>query len=277
MGFKKAIIFLIFSSIFLSACTQPQTGDMEKNTPSVQSSTQTEPLLPPKVTQEKIGDNQKLKIPVLMYHSISNKPGNELCVPPELFEKQLKEIIDLGFEPITASEYYDAMINNSPLPKQPILLTFDDGYVDNYTRLFPILKKYNVKGIVFPITGLVNENPNFLSTAQMKEMDESGLVEFGSHTKNHVYLAQKDLKKVNYELVESKRFLEESLGKPIRIFCYPYGDYSPAVIEEVKKVGYVLSFTIEEGGAVFLNQQYSLDRHYITPSTSLSLLKEYIS
>lgn len=275
MGFKKATIFLIFSSILLSACTETKPADV--TTPSVQSSTQTEPLLPPKEKQEKIGDLQQLKVPVFMYHSISYKPGNNLCVPPEIFEKQLKEIIDLGFEPITASEYYYAMFNNSPLPKNPILLTFDDGYVDNYTQLFPILKKYNVKGIVFPITGLVNENPNFLTTSQMKKMDESGLVEFGSHTKNHVYLAQKSLKKVNYELVESKRFLEESLGKPIRIFCYPYGDYSPAVIEEVKKVGYLLSFTIEEGGATFYNNQYTLDRHYITPGTSLSFLKEYIS
>ena len=277
MGFRKAIIFLIFSTIFLSACTETKPVDTQVKTPSVQSSTQTEPLLPPKEKQEKIGDYQKLKVPVFMYHSISNKPGNNLCVPPERFEQQLKEIVALGFEPITATEYYQAMVYNTPLPKNPILLTFDDGYVDNYTQLFPILKKYNVKGIVFPITGLVNENPNFLSTSQIKEMDESGLVEFGSHTKNHVYLAQKDLKKVNDELVESKRFLEENLGKPIRTFCYPYGDYSLAVIKELKKVGYLLSFTVEEGGATFLNQQYSLDRYYITPNTSLSFLKEYIS
>jgi peptidoglycan/xylan/chitin deacetylase (PgdA/CDA1 family) len=277
MGFIKAPLLVIFSLLFLSACTQSKPVDTQVKSPSVQSSTQTEPLLPPKEKQKNNGEKQKLKVPVFMYHSISNKPGNNLCVPPELFEKQLQEILDLGFTPITASEYYQAMANHAPLPKNPILLTFDDGYADNYTQLFPILKKYNVKGIVFPITGLVNENPNFLSTTQMKEMEQSGLVEFGSHTKNHTYLATVDLKKVNYELVESKRFLEESLGKPIRIFCYPYGDYSPAVIEEVKKIGYLIAFTIEEGGATFFNQEYSLDRHYITPHTSLSFLKEYIS
>jgi len=272
MGFKKAIFLFIISSLLLSACSQVKPVDTE-----VQSFTQKESLLPPKENGKQSGNRQKMVVPVMMYHSISNQPGNNLCVPPDIFEKQLQEMLDLGYEPITATEYYQAMVYNQPLPEKPILLTFDDGYVDNYTQLFPILKKYQVKATIFPITGLVNEHPNFLTIDQIKEMDQSGLVEFGSHTKNHVYLAQTDRKKINYELVESKRFLEENLGKPIRIFCYPYGDYSPTVIEEVKKVGYVLAFTIEEGGATFFNQQYSLDRYYITPHTSLSFLKGDIS
>lgn len=249
--------------------------------PIVQTITKVQHLKHPikGVEAKKIGAataNQKRYLPILMLHSISNVPGNNLCIPPEIFEKQITKIINDGFTTITASEYAKAMVDNKPMPKNPIIITFDDGYKDNYTNAFPIMKKHHIKGTIFPITNAVDKNKNFLTSSEIKEMEASGLIDFGSHTVNHVHLSKEDTAKVRYELIESKKFLESVLGKPVSTFCYPYGDNSPAVVKQVKEAGYSIAFADISSGANFIEQQYLLHRYYVTPSSSLSFLSRYI-
>lgn len=120
-------------------------------------------------------DNVKLSIPVFMYHSISNTQKNDLCVSPKQFEKQLRTLLEGGFTPITASELANAYEKGTQLPDHPFIITFDDGYVDNYTNAFPILKKYKAKATLFVITSTINRG-SYLSWNQLKEMESSGLV-----------------------------------------------------------------------------------------------------
>lgn len=280
MPFKKLLLFTIFILLFiLTACTFTNPHSKQVNQPSVHSTTKVQPLQPPVKAQKNKDtalENQKRVMPIIMYHSISDVPGNNLCIPQDIFEKQIMEILNTGYTPITATDYVKAMKGNSSLPKNPIILTFDDGYKDNYTSAFPIMKKHKVKGTIFPFTNAVDQNKNFITSTQIKEMDASGFVDFGSHTVNHVHLSKESSAKIRYELIESKKFLENILGKPVMTFCYPYGDNSPAVVKQVKEAGYAIAFADFPGGASYKDQQYLLPRYYVTPSSSLSFLNLYV-
>lgn len=224
----------------------------------------------------KANPNQNRNIPVLMYHSISNVPGNYLCVPPEIFEEQIKTILDYGFKPITATTYLSAMEKGTPLPKNPILITFDDGYLDNYDAAFPILKKYNVKVTIFMISGLIDKDKRMLSSNQILEMDHSGLVDFQSHTVHHRYLSKIPPEEANQELKESKKALELLLNKKIRILGIPYGDYSPTVLKLIQQNGYGISFCSNQGVANYNQQQaYYLNRFTVYPDRPLIYLLKY--
>lgn len=106
----------------------------------------------------------------------------------------------------------------------------DDGYEDNYTNLFPLLKKYNAKATIFVVTDTIG-TPNHLTEAEIREMSESGLVEFGSHTQSHPRLSMLDDAALAQELEDSRARLEEICGKPVLTLAYPYSDFDQHVIQ----------------------------------------------
>jgi len=121
-------------------------------------------------------------IPILMYHSVTDNnftTCENMFVKPYEFEKQLKMIIEQGFTPIFAYE-----IKSAFLYKNPIMITFDDGYVDNYQIVYPIIKKNHFKITIFIITDFLNRK-NFLTSNSVREMSDSGLVSIQSHTASH--------------------------------------------------------------------------------------------
>lgn len=221
-------------------------------------------------------ENVKLNIPVLMYHSISNHPTNLLCVSPTQFEKQLLTLIKGGFTPITASELASAYEKGTPLPDHPFLITFDDGYADNYTHAFPILKKYKAKATIFVITRTINHG-SYLSWNQIKEMENSGLVDIQSHTMNHLNLTSLTAKQIRNELNNSRTILEQKLNKPVETLCYPAGKYNQHVLTYLKESGYKMAFTTKTGLANYAKQgPFELHRIRVFPNQSLSfILKKY--
>lgn len=118
----------------------------------------------------------KRGIPCIMYHNISNDKG----VSPKEFEKHL-ELIQKNYT--FKFEEFEKL--NNKLPKNSILLTFDDGYADNYHNAFPLLKKYNMKATIFLNTAYINKETFYMNWEQVKEMYESGLVDFQLHTHSH--------------------------------------------------------------------------------------------
>lgn len=220
--------------------------------------------------------NQKRNIPVLMYHSISKVPGNYLCVPPDKFEEHIKTILHYGFTPITATTYLSYMEKGNPLPKNPILITFDDGYQDNFDKAFPIIKKYNVKITLFMIAGAINKSKRMLSSDEILQMEHSGLVDFESHTFHHPHLAKLSPEEANQELLDSKKVLQRLLKKEIRVLGYPYGDYSQTVVKLVHRDGYSIAFCSDPGPANYLNQQaYLLHRFTAYPDRPLTFLLKF--
>lgn len=188
-------------------------------------------------------------MPVLLYHYIGPVPNShdkvrkELSVSIENFEAQMKFLGENGYEPVTLG-YTPYVFNGSlsPSGKKPVVLTFDDGYTDFYFNAFPILKKYGFHAVSFIPTGLMNKS-YYMTWDQIKEIQGSGLVEFESHSVNHVNLAQSGSSRLVWELTESKKILEEVTKHPVYYLAYPFGTYNMHVAEVAKSLGYQGSFT----------------------------------
>ena len=184
------------------------------------------------------------RVMVYMYHSVSAEPFNPddeaLSVLPEQFEKQLAYFVSRGIETVFASELPELDETTGP---RRVVLTFDDGYEDNYTEAFPLLKKYGCKATIFMIASCI-DTPGYLTSAQLREMTDSGLVSIQSHTVSHVPMAwgDKTYEDVVYELRESRRIIEEAAGAPVTVLSIPNGSFDETIID-IAKDYYSVAFT----------------------------------
>lgn len=162
---------------------------------------------------------------VYMYHLIMEEPFSiyeGLFVRPSEFEAQLDAIVDAGAVSLFADEY-------RMTSKPSVVLTFDDGYEDNYTTAFPLLKEKGVKATVFLVTDLIGTE-GYLTEAQIREMAESGLVRFGCHTKSHVSLPSLGEERIREQFRASNEIIESIVGYEIRSLTYPAGDHNETVV-----------------------------------------------
>lgn len=222
--------------------------------------------------------SQLHELPILMYHQVLAKEPKlskfNLHVLTTNFEKQLQFLKKKGFTTIG----FEDLITKK-IPKKPIVLTFDDGYENNYLHLFPLLKKYRTKAVIY-ILGDRKHKTNFwdlplgeaehklLKPAQILEMQKSGLVEFGSHSLRHPRLTQLKKADMEKEIVGSKKALETLLKRPVVSFAYPYGVFN----EEIKKVtqaaGYTFGLTVKHGPNRIKNDLMEIKRVHMFPHTS---------
>jgi len=195
---------------------------------------------------------KSFNVPILLYHYVEyvkdegDTIRKSLNIIPYLFDQEVKTLKDAGFEFITTKDLADALDDETVLPPKSIILTFDDGYRDFYTDVFPILKKYQVKAVAYIVPNFLDRSNN-LTIWQLKEIAKSGLVEIGAHTMNHSYLAGLPLQRVKYEVMESKKFLEKNLGVKVTSFAYPYGAFDNQAIDVVKKAGFRSAVTTISG------------------------------
>ena len=222
---------------------------------TVKNSPITSPVFPPEKSIEKIENikkYEKIISPILMYHYIrdyKNKKdpiGIGLSIAPEVFEQQLQIIQDEGFRAITLNDLKMAWAGKKSLPEKKIILTFDDGYEDFYTAAFPLLKKYNMRATVYMIANKIDK-PGYLSSQQLKELDWSGLVTIASHGLNHVNFYTLPREKLEGEMQESKKILENLLEHKIKHFAYPVGAYDKRIKTEAEKAGYATATLTDYG------------------------------
>ena len=166
-----------------------------------------------------------------MYHAVSDEvpegAPEHLYVRPRDFEKQLQMLQDRGYTFLFASEYRHTM-------EREVILTFDDGYADNYHEMFPILKRYHAKATIFIVSDCIGK-PGFLNARQMQQMVQSGLVEFQSHTKSHHKLTQLTDEQLEEEFQTAKTDIEAITGQPVEILSYPNGDQDARVRKAAAK------------------------------------------
>lgn len=194
---------------------------------------------------------------VLMYHSINypvqgQRKRNKWRVNPEDFEKQMMWLQKNGWTSYTVSE----LVRMEHIGVKSFVLTFDDGFEDNFINAFPILKKYGFKATVYLTTERAqNDWENFsdekydllLKPEQIREMAASGLIEFGSHTKNHVNLLRCGYEKAKEEIYESKGSVERLSGERCEAFAYPYGKYDETIKKLVQEAGYSNATAVKRG------------------------------
>ncbi len=210
-------------------------------------------------------------IPVLMYHSIADKKADPYCLKPQLFLMQLNTLTQQGFKTLTASELLDDWRNNRPIPPKSVVLTFDDGYEDNFTQAFPILKKFHLKATIFLATGFIGRK-NYLTWNEIKQMYQSGLIDFESHTVHHPNLTKLSAEQQMNEFVVSKQMIESHLHNKVEIFAYPYGYHNRSMYSRLKNAGYKLAFDSDPGAARPLQGVYALHRIEVTPDKPFTRL-----
>lgn len=208
-------------------------------------------------------------VPVLMYHSISNKKGNEIELSKDLFEIQMKFLKDNNYITLSLDELYDFLSFNKPIPKKSVVITFDDGYIDNYLNAYPILKKYNFRATIFVITDNVNKYSHTINSNEIKEMSLNG-IDIMSHTEKHEDLSSISYDKQLYSMKTSKSFLEKILNKKINYIAYPYGKWNANTLKAAKDSGYTMAFSTSGTWSDKSDGIYKLDRVYINSNSTLS-------
>ena len=207
-------------------------------------------------------------VPVMMYHAVGDTPFaggiTELFVKPANLEAQLQYIKNNGYSAI----WFEDLPNLANYSK-PVILTFDDGYRDNYTLLFPLLKKYNIKATIFIFPYTIGTNKNFLTWDMVKEMSDSGLVSFQSHTMSHSDLDQLDEETQRWELAESQRVITAKTGKQCCVLCFPTGKYNSTTLKLAQQ--YYL-FSIKMNGNLYVTgtNRYLIPRYYVSRDTTLA-------
>ena len=206
---------------------------------------------------------KEIRVPILMYHYVEyvKDKGDTirqgLDITPYTFEEEIKTLEDAGYTFITNAEVADALSGKMTLPGKPVVLTFDDGYRDFYTDVYPILKKYHIKATAYIITGFLGY-PNNMSAAEVKEIADSGLVEIGAHTVHHAWLKGLPQQTLSYEVNQSKKTLEELTGKPVVSFAYPYGVFDVAAIQALASAGFTSGVSTVPGV-----DQYQIHRYFL--------------
>jgi len=214
----------------------------------------------------------ELFVPVLMYHQTRINPSPNdpvlaaLSVSPADLEQQLIFFTTHNYHTITLDQLFGGLSGKTSLPENPIVLTFDDGYRNFYENAFPLLKKYNMKATQFVITKVV-DLPAYLTWAQILEMDKSGLVEIGAHTRHHPNLPDISNADVVNEIKGSKADLEQRLKKPVNWFAYPYGSYSTFITQTVRDAGFkgaasTVYGTIQTKDSLFLFPRIMVDGRF---------------
>lgn len=187
-------------------------------------------------------------IPVLLYHHVSEDKRDlpRLTVTPGEFERHMALLKNAGFETISPQQFL-AYMNHEPvtLPEKPILITFDDGYEDNYLNAFPILRQFDFSAVIFMV-GVNLDRDGRLSSKQIEEMSAYG-ISFGGHSMTHRDLTVLQGQELLSETKEIKKTLRKVTDKDVLFFSYPYGYYNLATWEATAAAGYQAAFTVLPG------------------------------
>ncbi len=209
----------------------------------------------------------KRTLPVIAYHHVA--PDREIT--PGIFEAHLRHFSEKGYKFLSGHDLLD-FLGGKARPGKAVMITFDDGYADNWVYAFPLIRKYRAKALIFLPTSYIQNSENvrptseegggisdtiknergaegFLTWGEARKMSESGFIEFGSHTVSH-----KDFKKENeyrtgigYELSESKKVIEDALGKECYQMAWPWGYYKKEWLKSLENCGYKLAYLYSPG------------------------------
>jgi peptidoglycan/xylan/chitin deacetylase (PgdA/CDA1 family) len=200
------------------------------------------------------------QVPILCYHHIrtaSGKKLNEYEVSAESFKAQMKMLADSGYHTILPEELYNYLTHGTALPSKPVMLTYDDTDEEQFSIAKAEMDKYGFKGVYFIMTISIGR-PNYMTKEQIRQLSDEGHV-IASHTWRHdrvdKYLTtphiDRDTKKIvnndwDLQLVDTRKKLEEIIGKEIHYFAYPFGIWKKEGIPEIEKRGFKLAFQLSD-------------------------------
>ena len=219
---------------------------------------------------------------VLMYHKVNDVLGNTVTVPVSLFDEQLAQLGELGYTPVSLEDVLAYYRDQAPLPERAVLITFDDGYLDNLENAVPVLKRCGYPAVLFVPIGYLDESRPLphdehlaangvlnrtLDWEQLRELEGAG-VRIESHGIGHRPLADLELDEATREITLSKLRLEERLGRRVRAFAYVKGSeahYRPVHLSLLRQAGYELAFTSISGANGPRTDPLQLHRYNVEP------------
>jgi peptidoglycan/xylan/chitin deacetylase (PgdA/CDA1 family) len=226
-------------------------------------------------------------LPVLMYHRIVKKRSeagrHNIYVTLKRFRAQLTYLKEQGFQTITFRDVNKSADHISATKN--VILTFDDGYLDNYKFLFPLLKEFGFTAVIFLVTkqkqnawGIREGEPalDLMNSDQVREMDQYG-IEFGGHTQNHPDLLLCNKDQLKEEIAGCKKDIESLLNREVISFAYPFGGLNQEIKQEVKRAGYLYGISTNTGPYNFSDDLFQIRRIEVSSKTLLYSFKRKVS
>ncbi len=226
------------------------------------------------------GVDANLSVPILMYHEVApHTPGMDalklsLLVTPDQFAQQMQYLKDNNFTTITLDDWMAARVGQATLPRNPVILTFDDGRLGVYRNAFPVLKRNGQKAILFLISNEVGRvAKGYLDWSMAREMQNTGLITFGSHTVHHAVLPPLTTQRALMELSYSKMVIQRNTGRRCDYFCYPHGKYDARVAKLVGVAGYRAATSEIPGWSRVTDNAFELRRVRIDGRDSMAVFR----
>ena len=216
-------------------------------------------------------------IPILVYHSVDVACAPDYrrwMVTPERFARQMGYLSDNEYNPVSVSQLTSALVAGTPLPPRPVAITFDDGLRDFRIGALPILERFHFVATLYVVASYVGGTSRWLSDLgegnrpmlgwdELRELDAAG-IELGAHSCTHPQLDIIARDAAASEIIDSKRALENGLGRPIRSFAYPHGYATPALRRVVQRAGFDSACRVRHAVSSRRENRYALSRIVIT-------------
>jgi peptidoglycan/xylan/chitin deacetylase (PgdA/CDA1 family) len=224
-----------------------------------------------------------LKVPILMYHYISEPPEDadkyrkDLSVTPEDFNAQMSYLAENGFETVDFYELSLGITNKIDLPEKPIVISFDDGYLDNFENAFPILQKYGMQGTFFIITEFIDERrAGYMTWDNVEEISKAGM-RIESHSKTHPDLSTAERDFIIYEVRGSQETIAAHIGYTPRYFCYPSGRYNEETMAILGELDFWGAVTTADGSWHGFDDRFEWSRVRMRNTTTLAEFKDTVN
>jgi peptidoglycan/xylan/chitin deacetylase (PgdA/CDA1 family) len=271
LGAVLAAALAVFVVTHHSEATEPQTAATA--TPTAK------PRRTPKPKPKPVGGitgaaARRMPVPILMYHVINKAPAGvpnaELWVDKDVFADEMRALRKAGYTAVTLEQVWSGWRRGGPLPKKPVVISFDDGYLSHYTNAKPVLRKLGWPGVLY--LEVKSIGPGGLTEHQIRSLMNAGW-EIDSHTLTHPDLTTLDDAALRRELVDSRREIRTRFGAKADFFAYPAGRYDDRVEAATKAAGYKAAVTVDEGIARGRDDPFALKRVRVNASdTAVTLL-----
>ncbi|GAC1389434.1 MAG: polysaccharide deacetylase family protein [Ktedonobacteraceae bacterium] len=238
-----------------------------------------------------LAQHGKKKVPILMYHSIShstNRKFKQFTISPSLFAEHMAYLYQHAYTPITVTQFVNALSQgNSALPERTVVLTFDDGFADFFTEALPVFKQYGFVATLYVVTACINGTSCWLKREgeatrpmltwdQLTEISAYG-IECGAHSQHHAQLDILSHSAAQDEIVQSKRLLEQHLGREVSSFAYPYGYHTTTLRQQIREAGYTSACVVKHKLGSEKSDPFALARLTVRADTSVDALASLLT
>lgn len=258
--------------IFQLKFDKPEAGAEAEQVAAVNSATPSFTLTPQEIT---VSPGVRINVPILMYHHIESVPRAEddpiraLSVSKEKFEGHLEYLRKEGYGAVALTDLYRKIAAGEATDKT-VVLTFDDGYLDNFEVAWPIMQKYDFKGTFFVISNRIG-TAGYMNEEQVKTLQDAGN-EIGSHSLSHPDLTRLSDKRLKEEIEGSKKEIGEIIGKNVFSFCYPTGKFNARVSSAIQNAGYKFAVTTRRWQPFSTDNPFEVPRYRVNSNTNLENL-----